>query len=469
MTSFLNRNVLLLTKLVLLACGFEASLQSAPLANSGLSQLKRPYVITHRGGPLLWPEHTMEAYQASVDAGSQFVEVDCYALKDGSVVIMHDEMLERTTTGKGSILALSGADLGKIKVDGQKLLGSKWQQYRIPYFDEVLARFGNRKVIFVEIKNALAATAVVEKLKNYKISNDFVVVSAFGQDALKAARAAGYKTCLNLGDESIPPKDIRKMKHWGVSCPVNTSEAYVRAIKQEGLVVLVYTPRNHMERDTAMAKGADGFYCDDPIYMSFDTGYRRQTDPFEQQTWYPGMLEAQPGGRGYFTAPNRWGLDTSAENVYRGCLQGWLSPMKNGVVAPEWSVEVSVTFGPGLMEARWASLAILTTDTPLESDIPRGSHFGFNFLFHNNSGLSIYKYAGESNAAPNLLGTTPGRGVEVGITLRYRVTITPTQLRAECLNTGVLLVVNDVDSRGAYITLGTKGQKAEFSKINLKY
>jgi hypothetical protein len=257
------------------------------------------------------------------------------------------------------------------------------------------------------------------------------------------------------------------MKLWGVACYTNVTEDFVRSLKKAGLIVLIYTPENHFQRDSALAKGADGFYCDDPVYMALNTSYRRMEDPFRSQKWYAGMLPAQKGGRGYFTPPDMWGIDSSAENVFRGCLQGWLSPIRNGKLAESWSVEFSVRFGVGLMEGRWASFGIFTTDQPLETDTPGRGHRGFNYLLHNSGSISIYKYDGTPDKAPELLGTTPSGKVEVGATRRYRITITKTRIQAECFENGAMLVVDDDSQRGAYITIGAKGQKADFRNIRL--
>jgi len=453
---------------ILLAMLLNGLAAAQSLPPGGMSAIKPPYVIAHRGGPLLWPEHTMEAYRASTEAGNPFVEVDCFVLRDGSVVIMHDNELQRTTTGNGLLTSINTKDLQGVMVDGERLLGPGWGKYHIPFFDEVLVRYGNKKVLFAEVKTRKGGRAIAEKLKQYNIKKDYVIVNSFYPEELSASRGAGYEVCLNLRpDDRYTADQLAKMKLWGVACYTNVPKDYVRSLKKAGLVVLIYTPGNHYERDASLAKGADGFYCDDPVYMALDTSYRRTEDPFALQKWYAGMLPAQNGGRGRFTPPDMWGIDTSTENVFRGCLQGWLAPIRDGKLAESWSVEFTVKFGVGLMEGRWASLGVFTTDQPLETDSPGGGQRGFNYLLHNSGSISIYKYDGTPGKPPELLGTTPNGKVEVGAVRSYRITITKTQIRAECFENGATLVVDDDSQRGAYITMGAKGQRADFLNVRL--
>lgn len=454
--------------------GLFVSLWAVALAQTdvkrpGISMLKLPYVISHRGGNLLWPEHTMEAYKASLEAGAQFVEVDCYALKDGSVVVFHDDLLERTSTGKGPLLAQTARSMREIRVDGFKLLGAPWGQYRVPFLDEVLAKYGNRVVIFIEPKNGpVAGVALVKKLREYRISPDYVVVNAYSPDALKAAKAAGYKTCLNLSDMSKSAELLKKTGYWGVACPYPVTKEYIQSLRAAGLKVIAYTINRHHERETFLDWGVDGFYTDDPLYMDQSGVYRRNHDPYQEQTWAPGMLAGLGKSRGMFVAPNKWAIDASNENEFKGCLQGWLSPIGGQQIAAEWSMKVSITFGRRYEEGRWASVSVLSKDAPLSAaattPIPTS---GVHILFQNNGELVVFRQAGAANTAPVFLKKSSGAKIGMGETVDFRITTTPTEIRVERVDGKAALSVTDDFYRGAYVTFGAKGQYAEFSNVQL--
>jgi glycerophosphoryl diester phosphodiesterase len=60
-------------------------------------------VIAHRGEHLHHPENTMPAFQAAIDAGADYFELDVRTTSDGKFVIMHDNTLDRTTNGTGEV------------------------------------------------------------------------------------------------------------------------------------------------------------------------------------------------------------------------------------------------------------------------------------------------------------------------------------------------------------------------------
>ncbi len=60
---------------------------------------RRPLIIGHRGAPSECPENTMVSFRAAVDAGVDGLETDLRTTKDGYVVLIHDESVNRTTNG----------------------------------------------------------------------------------------------------------------------------------------------------------------------------------------------------------------------------------------------------------------------------------------------------------------------------------------------------------------------------------
>src|SRR3990172_2363509 len=66
-------------------------------------------LAAHRGGSLLWPENSLLAFRNAVALGADFIEFDVHLSRDGEVVVIHDPMLERTTTGAGPVKDRAGA------------------------------------------------------------------------------------------------------------------------------------------------------------------------------------------------------------------------------------------------------------------------------------------------------------------------------------------------------------------------
>ena len=62
-----------------------------------------PWVIAHRGFKKNYPENTLVAFQAAMDAGAQMIELDVTLSRDRKLVVIHDATLERTTNGHGPV------------------------------------------------------------------------------------------------------------------------------------------------------------------------------------------------------------------------------------------------------------------------------------------------------------------------------------------------------------------------------
>src|SRR5512139_2363472 len=62
-----------------------------------------PTVIGHRGASGELPENTIAAFGHAVADGAAILETDVHITRDGALVLIHDEMLERTTNGRGRV------------------------------------------------------------------------------------------------------------------------------------------------------------------------------------------------------------------------------------------------------------------------------------------------------------------------------------------------------------------------------
>lgn len=73
-------------------------------------------VAAHRGGALLWPENSLQAFRNALALGVDLLELDVHLTKDGEVVVIHDPTLERTSTGTGAVGAARLADLSHVRL-----------------------------------------------------------------------------------------------------------------------------------------------------------------------------------------------------------------------------------------------------------------------------------------------------------------------------------------------------------------
>ena len=77
----------------------------------------RPRLFGHRGASGVLPENTLDAFAAAVREGADHLELDVHATADGEIVVLHDDVVDRTTDGTGpvrsfTLAALRGLDAG---------------------------------------------------------------------------------------------------------------------------------------------------------------------------------------------------------------------------------------------------------------------------------------------------------------------------------------------------------------------
>ncbi len=95
------------------------------------------YVAAHRGLSATYPENTMEAFRAAVEAGVDQVETDIRITKDGELVLIHDATLDRTTNGTGRVVEHTLSELRAL--DAGSFKGERFAGCKIPTLAEFIA------------------------------------------------------------------------------------------------------------------------------------------------------------------------------------------------------------------------------------------------------------------------------------------------------------------------------------------
>ena len=80
----------------------------------GPSGFAAPRLIGHRGAAALAPENTLASIRAAAESGVSWIEIDAKLARDDVPVLIHDDTLDRTTTGLGPVVAKTAAELGRI-------------------------------------------------------------------------------------------------------------------------------------------------------------------------------------------------------------------------------------------------------------------------------------------------------------------------------------------------------------------
>jgi glycerophosphoryl diester phosphodiesterase len=98
-----------------------------------------------------YPENTLAAFRHSVSAGFAVIEVDLRATADGHIVIIHDETVDRTTSGTGEVRRMTLAEIRSL--DAGSHAGPQFAGEPVPTYPETLeALHGSGATLILDIK-----------------------------------------------------------------------------------------------------------------------------------------------------------------------------------------------------------------------------------------------------------------------------------------------------------------------------
>lgn len=135
--------------------------------------------IAHRGASAYAPENTFAAFDRALELNVSHVEMDVHLTRDGHIVVIHDDRVDRTTDGTGSVAERTLAELRAL--DAGSWFGAKFTGERIPTLDEVLQRYKDRLYLHIEIKARPAATGLasrtVDLVRRHGVSDSVTIIS----------------------------------------------------------------------------------------------------------------------------------------------------------------------------------------------------------------------------------------------------------------------------------------------------
>ena len=95
-----------------------------------------PVIEAHRGDSANAPENTLAAFQRALALGVAWIELDVHPAKDGTLMVLHDDTVDRTTNGSGAVRDLTPDQLRRL--DAGSWFAPSFSGERIPGLPEVL-------------------------------------------------------------------------------------------------------------------------------------------------------------------------------------------------------------------------------------------------------------------------------------------------------------------------------------------
>ncbi|MEW6387624.1 MAG: glycerophosphodiester phosphodiesterase family protein [Thermodesulfobacteriota bacterium] len=137
-----------------------------------------PKIMGHRGAPAYEPENTLRSLELALKLGVAAVEVDVHLSRDGHLVVIHDDTVDRTTNGRGRVRDLTFAELRKLDAG---------QGERLPSLNEVVDLVRGQAHLFVELKPPEAAGPLLRFFQEHDLFADATIIS-FWHPVVKALK-----------------------------------------------------------------------------------------------------------------------------------------------------------------------------------------------------------------------------------------------------------------------------------------
>jgi len=159
-----------------------------------MASFRLPGVIGHRGAAAYAPENTLEGIREAANCGARWVEFDAKLTGDGVVILMHDDTLDRTTSGHGPVAQATYREIGLL--DAGVWFGAAWRGTRVPRLAEALALLleldmqANIEIKACagrEIETARAVAGVVQRC--WPTNRPWPLLSSFSRASLSESRA----------------------------------------------------------------------------------------------------------------------------------------------------------------------------------------------------------------------------------------------------------------------------------------
>jgi glycerophosphoryl diester phosphodiesterase len=109
-------------------------------------------IIAHRGASALAPENTLAAFRLAHELQADWFELDCTLTKDGHVIVIHDDTVDRTTGVKGRVLDMTLAELKQLEAGAWK--DAKFAGEPLPTLNEALDFAKGEIGVYIEIKDS---------------------------------------------------------------------------------------------------------------------------------------------------------------------------------------------------------------------------------------------------------------------------------------------------------------------------
>ncbi len=227
--------------------------------------------IGHRGFPGSYPENTMSGFRAAVAAGADGIEFDVQLSKDGELVVLHDERVDRTSDGSGWVHELTWKEIAAL--DAGAWFGAEFKGEGIPHFVELLDWASELDLLLnIELKNGSVPcpgleARVVEEVAQRGLESR-VILSSFNHLSVAELHriAPNLRTGIIYAARMIEPWNYAQQAGAQALHPnrMFVDEYLMKGAHEAGLQVNTYTVNDEWEMRRMLELGVDAVITNYP-------------------------------------------------------------------------------------------------------------------------------------------------------------------------------------------------------------
>lgn len=225
-------------------------------------------LFAHRGVMTHFPENTMAAFRAALAAHADGIETDVHLTKDGHLVLIHDETIDRTTDGSGRIAEMTLSELSRYNAGVLFDL-----EEHIPVLDDLLELVRGTNVrLNLEVKTDIDRYAgiedrLIETLRAHRFPVDQILFSSFNHETLsRLKQSAPEYECAALITQPLfgMVGYLRTFGATSVHPHVRTmTDDEIRILQQDGIKIRPYTVKTIEQLKRFERLGVDAVFVND--------------------------------------------------------------------------------------------------------------------------------------------------------------------------------------------------------------
>ncbi|CAG7622301.1 Glycerophosphodiester phosphodiesterase [Paenibacillus solanacearum] len=230
--------------------------------------------LAHRGASEYAPENTMAAFYKAVELGANGIETDLKISRDGVILLLHDEKLDRTTNGTGKASEYTWAELRGL--DAGSWFSPRYEGERLVELEQFLHGFGAKSLHFaLEFKERGIEKQTLEMIRAYDVK-ERVTLTSFIYEELVAARAIDADIRIGYLVKTFDEQAIEQVKAIDGTqicprCSQLTPENVLLA-KSRGLEVRAWGVADEEWMHHALRCGVDGMTINFPDKLAASLG-----------------------------------------------------------------------------------------------------------------------------------------------------------------------------------------------------